>query len=98
MVVYKYKLSTHIEATLMLPKGAQVLRVDVQKGTMFLWAMVDPDAEKEARVFDIFGTGSPIPDFNRRFINTFFTHDGGTYVFHAFERIHPNNPSASSNS
>ncbi len=87
MTVYKYQLTTNRETQLELPKGADILKVDVQNDTVCLWAMVDPNAKKEARTFEVFGTGHPMPDFNRRFINTFFV-QGGTYVFHAFERIY----------
>lgn len=85
-VVYKYQLNASQATRLELPVGATPLRVDIQSGSYCLWAMVDPDAETETRTFEIFGTGHPMPDFERRFINTFLV-NGGSYVFHAFERI-----------
>lgn len=84
--IFKYPLSTNSETELELPKLAEILRIDVQNNSIFLWAKVDPDAEKELRVFEVFGTGHTMPDFERKFINTFFV-QGGTYVFHAFERL-----------
>lgn len=86
--VYKYQLSQNRETQVELPKGAEILKVDVQNDTICLWAKVNPDKKKkEARTFEVFGTGHPMPDFERRFLNTFFV-QGGTYVFHAFERIY----------
>lgn len=86
MTVYKYVLSLNEEAKIELPIGAIPLKVDVQHGSLCLWAMVDPNAKKEVRTFEVFGTGHNMPDFKRRFINTFFV-QSGMYVFHAFERI-----------
>ena len=84
--IYKYPLSSHRETTVRLPSGAKVLKIDVQNGDLFLWALVDTDAFLETRTIEVYGTGHPIPDGNRVFINTFFVH-GGEYVFHAFERL-----------
>lgn len=86
MTVYKYQLSAKVETRVELPKGAQVLKIDIQGNAVCLWAMVDPDAEKEARTFEVFGTWHSMPVANRLFINTFFA-QSGTFVFHAFERI-----------
>lgn len=86
MVVYKYHLTTASETELQMPVGAQVLRVDVQHESICLWALVDPDAQNERRVFEVFGTGHEMPNQNRIFINTFLVR-GGSYVFHAFERM-----------
>lgn len=83
--IYKYKLSQNQETQVDLPKGAKPLKVDVQHGSIFLWAIVDTDAEEETRTFEVFGTGHFMKPAERNYINTFFV-DGGTYVFHAFER------------
>ena len=87
MTVYKYQLNPNQATQLELPIDAMPLKVDVQVGVLCLWAMVNPDAKTEARTFEVFGTGHPMPDFKRRFINTFFVQDG-TFVFHAFERVY----------
>lgn len=86
-VVYKYPLSTRTSQTeVEMPSGAKVLRVDVQRNEIQLWAMVEPEAPKETRVFEVFGTGHKMDTAKRVFINTFFVHDG-EFVFHAFERL-----------
>lgn len=85
MTIYKYELTANQESQVELPIGAEVLKIDNQYGTICLWALVDPEAKKETRTFEVFGTGHPVPNKKRRFINTFFV-GGGKYVFHAFER------------
>jgi len=86
MTIYKYQLTQNRETALELPIGATVLKVDFQDGNLCLWAMVNPELETEPRTFEFFGTGHTMPDYERRFINTFFV-KGGMFVFHAFERI-----------
>lgn len=93
-VVYKYRLdSLQKTSKVMLPKGAQLLHVEVQDNEMTLWALVDPDRQPEPRWVEVFGTGHPVP-MGYKFINTFLFKEGA-YVFHAFEclvcsdQIHP---------
>ena len=87
MEVWKFPLENRAVTTKVeMPAGAQVLRVGVQHGEIQLWALVDPDAPKEARAFEVYGTGHEIKPGNLRFISTFFV-QGGIYVFHAFERL-----------
>ena len=40
-----------------MPKGADLLTVQMQNGTPVLWAQVDPSAEIEARNITVVGTG-----------------------------------------
>jgi len=86
MKVYKYYLGEDPESTIELPIGATVLKVDFQDGNICLWAMVNPELQTEPRTFEVFGTGDDMPDYELKFINTFFV-KGGMYVLHAFERI-----------
>lgn len=51
-------------------------------GTICVWAMVNPDAEKVPRQFLICGTGGPMPDRVGEFIGTVF---GGPFVWHVFD-------------
>jgi hypothetical protein len=67
-----------------MPKGAQVLSVQVQGGEPFMWALVDDQAPKEKRSFNTVGTGHDSDEIqNWRFVGTFQL---GPLVFHLFER------------
>lgn len=75
--------------SILMPKGAEILTVQTQNGIPCIWALVDIEAEKEPRVFDIFGTGHPVTfdmGVERKYINTFQL-KGGALVFHLFERL-----------
>lgn len=84
--IWKYPLLTGAATPLELPQGAELLHVDIQGRDLCLWAKVNTDLPTTPRTIEVFGTGHPMPSFERQFINTFLV-DGGTYVFHAFERL-----------
>lgn len=69
-----------------MPVAAQILSAQVQHGTPCMWAVVDPEHSTEERVIEIIGTGHPMIEAERRFIDT-FQFGGGNLVFHVFERI-----------
>jgi hypothetical protein len=85
MTVYKYKLSRNQATLVELPLGAEALTIAVQCGDIYLWALVDPTQPNETRTFEVYGTGHNMPNYTRKFINTFFVNNG-EYVFHAFEQ------------
>jgi hypothetical protein len=45
-----------------MPEGAEILSVADQRGELCVWALVDPDADLENRMFYIFGTGNPVSE------------------------------------
>lgn len=65
--VWKYPISLMVmQNRVLIPDHAELLRFGTQapdeQGThTFLWARVDPDRPKIARVFCVVGTGHPIP-------------------------------------
>jgi len=72
-----------------MPKDAEILTIQTQRDKPYIWALVNPENEKELRHFEIYGTGHDINDeegINRKYINTFQLYNG-SYVFHLFERI-----------
>jgi hypothetical protein len=71
-----------------MPVGAKVLSVQVQGTTPVMWASVDPAAPKKDRFFQIVGTGWNFDPSGLEFVGTFQI-DGGSLVFHLFERVHP---------
>ena len=80
--IWKYEVNPYSEQR--LPKGAEVLSVQVQKDKPCIWVLVDPSNEKELRVFRVYGTGHELPDNPGKFIGTFQLFDGDL-VFHVFE-------------
>lgn len=90
--IFKYPLSRTTDLTqINLPKGAEILHVDVQDDRPQIWALIDSDLpahETELRSFKLVGTGHEIdiPKDKLRFIGTFFL-QGRAYVFHVFEVI-----------
>lgn len=66
-----------------MPRGAQPLHFNVQKGIPTLWALVDPEAPRIRRAFRFAGTGHPIETkHNPRYVGTCF-HD--PFVWHLFD-------------
>jgi hypothetical protein len=84
--IYKYEIDPY-EPGIEMPKGAEILTVAFQDEAFYIWAKVNPDAEKETRNFQAFGTGHSIPEgmgTDYEYIGTGFMYNG--LVFHAFER------------
>ena len=80
--IWKYPLT---EYELSMPIGAQILDIREQNGTGCLWALVNPDAEKDVRRFLVYGTGHSIKDAERMTYRGTFHIDDGALVFHVFE-------------
>jgi hypothetical protein len=73
----------------MMQKGAEIIHIAEQYGDICMWAIVDTDAEQEKRCFNIVETGHEIYNdmgINRKYIGSVHL-DGGSFVFHIFERI-----------
>jgi hypothetical protein len=93
--IYKYEVKPSPGAnpkTLVdMPVGAKVLKAASQiaggESRLFLWALVDPEAEKELRAFEVYPTGlAEVKDPDELvYIDTVFMRDG-MLVFHVFER------------
>jgi hypothetical protein len=88
-VIWKFDILMEDRISIGLPKGAEILTVQTQKGIPFLWALVDPEQTPELRYFRIYGTGRQTQDFENlklTYISTFQIMDG-TLVFHLFEEV-----------
>lgn len=86
--IWKYQVNPKI-TKFNMPKGAEILTVQNQNGIPCIWALVNPENEEEERYFEVFGTGHDVPvdiGIERKYINTFQL-EGGSLVFHLFERI-----------
>jgi len=78
-IVYKYE----VKPIMLLPKGAEILTMQMQHGVPTLWALVDPENELEDRLIDIVGTGWDVKE-NTKYVCTYMD---GPFVWHAFERL-----------
>lgn len=83
--IWKYQLHPETESFDM-PRGANVIAVDVQYGVICLWCEVDTAQPKEQRKFEVIGTGHKYPaGFETlEYIGTVKL-DGGTLIFHVYE-------------
>lgn len=83
--IWKFMLQSEDLQQISMPKGAQILCVQVQHGMPHLWAIVDIAAMHEMRAFWIIGTGHQhevVPIKN--YIGTYQLM-GGDLIFHVFE-------------
>lgn len=83
MKIFKYAFRIEDSFTLMMPRGARVLSVQVQRERPCLWALVDESTEAR-RYFKLVGTGHEFESTGWRFLGTFQMHDGAL-VWHLFE-------------
>jgi hypothetical protein len=85
--IYKYSLVIADEQAISLPKDAEILAVQVQGGTLCLWAIVFPGNENELKAIEIYGTGHDFPTIGqgeRKYISTV---QMGGFVWHVFEAL-----------
>ena len=70
-----------------MPVEARVLSAHAQGDDIYVWALVNLEAPvKQQRLFNVYGTGNPIQSDPGIFIGTVML-DGGSLVFHVFERV-----------
>lgn len=87
MTIWKFPINITDRQTVMMPARAKILTVQVQYGAAYLWAQVDEKlVTEEERGIEVFGTGHPMNDEERRYIGSIQLHGGGL-VFHIFERL-----------
>jgi hypothetical protein len=92
LAIWKFDIPTQSDCVIYMPRGAQLLDVQVQRNRPVLWALVDPEAEQVPRGFALLGTGSgiatdgaPATAFREQYVGTFQNLDQ-TLVFHLFDR------------
>ncbi len=82
--IWKYHASPSGRWTQLMPAGAEILSVQIQRGQVEMWALVDANRPEEVRAFVTYGTGHPMPDDPGKFIGTFQL-ASGDLVFHLFD-------------
>lgn len=88
--IWKFPLALLNAQIIVMPEGAEILTVQRQNEQACLWAIVNPERNKEDRLFEIHGTGNPMEDefgVSRKYIGTF---QQPPFVWHVFERIDHN--------
>lgn len=84
--VYKYPLGVADYQLIVLPVGAKILCVKMQRGVACLWALVDKEqTQKESVTIRIAGTGHDIEE-DVEYIDTIMV-AGGEMVFHFFKAL-----------
>jgi len=86
--VYKYEIQITDDDYIQMPKGAKIIKFGKQGNEYYVWAIVDPQANIEMRIFHIVGTGNPLNDsfwVTHKHIDSWIESDGGQFVWHLFE-------------
>lgn len=83
--IWKYELETLDIFGLEMPRGAEVLTVQMQHEKPCLWALVDASEDKENRIFTIHGTGHHVSSAENKFYVGTYQLMGEDLVFHLFE-------------
>ena len=60
--IWKFPLAMVSPQRIDMPEGAQILTVQAQGDFGCIWALVDPDVEKQSHYFEIYGTGQVVTD------------------------------------
>jgi hypothetical protein len=86
MKIWKFRLELTDTQQLQLPKGAEILSVQVQASIICMWALCDDNANIVDRRINIYGTGHKLPENSHigEFIATVQL-AGGDLVFHVFD-------------
>lgn len=82
--VWKFPIYPETMQDVDMPAGAHALSVEFQRGTLCLWALVDPHANMVKRRVVVLGTGHVAEiDDGLQFIGTVLMMEGDL-VFHVF--------------
>lgn len=89
MIIWKFQIGELADVVeIDMPKGAQILTIQMQHGNPCIWAVVDPLEKSVRRGIAIHGTGHNINTAKKYiaegYIGTFQL-DNGSLIFHAFD-------------
>ena len=85
--IWKFGLEVVDLQDIEMPIGAEILSVQTQYNKVCIWAVCDPEAKKEKRVFMVKGTGHKFDDSDLEyatFIGTTQMHEG-QLIWHVYE-------------
>jgi hypothetical protein len=83
--IHKYQLQVVDNQSVIMPRGARIMTVQVQRGIPSLWAEVDDQAEVEQRTILTYGTGHPLWSELATYLGTYQIQNGDL-AFHVFEK------------
>lgn len=83
MTIYKYPLAVQDRQDVLLPAGSKILSVQMQRGSLQLWALVKETARHVPYTILIFQTGDTLPKNYGLYVDTFQMQQGDL-VFHVF--------------
>jgi hypothetical protein len=81
LTIWKYQLDSQSKI-IGIPRGAQILALQMQDEFPVIWALVDPSQSLVDHQINIYDTGQLIPEDTGRYIGTF---QEGWYVGHVFD-------------
>ena len=81
--IWKQELRITDEQFVEIPKGSELLTVQIQNGNPQLWFKCDPNAHRIFERIRIYGTGNPISSVDEQYLATFQIADD-QLVFHVF--------------
>lgn len=85
--IWKYELKVTDINRLELPKGANILCVQLQSGQPCLWVETNSlESHKEVHVIETFGTGHKLDESPRKYIGTYQLQNGAL-VFHVYQHL-----------
>ena len=87
--VKKYPLDTKGEVVLPMPVGAEILKIGVENDIPQIFALVNPEAPSEYRLFELVSTDKELEelkDIKRVYWDTVYLIDD-IVVIHIFERV-----------
>lgn len=85
--IFKYPILPVTYPELELPLNAEILTFQSQKGSFYIWAIIEEGLSIEKRYFRLAGTGHDLTEDSpkiKKYIGTAQIADGGL-VFHLFE-------------
>ena len=85
--IYKYELQILDEQQVIIPKGANILSVQVQDNKLYFYTLVDTDKEYTVETFLVLGTGNPIEYDIEKDYKHVGTVQQRSFVWHVFMKV-----------
>ena len=83
--IWKFSIAVTDDQEVEMPEGARIVTVQAQKGSLYLWAIVEPSAPMKKRRIKVVGTGHPKDALSNLVYIGSAQMAGGTLVWHVFE-------------